>query len=73
LVKNIEENLKWFEGVKIFEVGKVFFGQDRKIGEKIMLAGGISSKREQGKKAFLKFKRRNIFSSGADGHEKDCF
>jgi len=42
LEKNIEENLKWFEKVKIFEAGKVFFSQGEKIGEKTMLAGGVS-------------------------------
>ncbi len=72
LVKNIEENLKWFEGVKIFEVGKVFFGQDRKIGEKIMLAGGISSK-ENKEKAFLKLKGEIFFLLEQMGMKKIAF
>jgi len=53
LEKNIEENLKWFEKVKIFEAGKVFFSQGEKIGEKTMLAGGVSFEKNR-QKEFLK-------------------
>ena len=70
LVKNIEENLKWFEGVKIFELGKVFWGQDRKISEKMMLSGGISSKKE---KSFLRLKGEVIFLLEQLGIKKIVF
>jgi len=70
LVKNIEENLKWFESVKIFELGKVFWGQDRKISEKMMLSGGISSKKEN---SFLRLKGEIIFLLEQLGIKKIAF
>jgi len=60
LEKNLEENLKWFERVKIFETGKVFFSQGEKIGEKTMLSGGVSFS-ENKQKDFLRFKGEIIF------------
>lgn len=60
LEKNLEENLKWFEEVKIFEAGKVFFSQGEKIGEKTMLSGGVSFG-ENRQKEFLRLKGEVIF------------
>lgn len=42
LVDNVNENLKFFDQVKIFEIGKVFISEDKKIQEKIIIGGGIS-------------------------------
>ncbi len=43
LLKDIKENLKRFNEVKIFEIGKIFKKKKNNILEKIMMAGAISS------------------------------
>ncbi|MDD5696794.1 MAG: phenylalanine--tRNA ligase subunit beta [Candidatus Pacebacteria bacterium] len=70
LAKNMEENLKWFESVKIFEIGKVFWGEDRKILERTMLSGAVSSGEE---KDFLKLKGEIIFLLEQLGIKKVVF
>jgi len=72
LAKNVEENLKWFDKVKIFETGKVFFGQDKKIGEKTMLSGGVSLKQDK-EKAFLRLKGEISFLLEQLGVKKIVF
>lgn len=42
IIDNINENLKFFDQVKIFEVGKVFIPEDKRIQEKIIIGGGVS-------------------------------
>lgn len=42
ITNNINENLKFFNQVKIFEIGKVFVPEDKKIQEKIIIGGGVS-------------------------------
>jgi len=45
LLKNTEENLKYFEEIKIFEMGKVFSPKDNNcINEKIIIGGSIAYK-----------------------------
>lgn len=39
---NINENLKFFNNVKIFEIGKIFIPEDKKIEEKTVISGGTS-------------------------------
>ncbi|HPD19730.1 MAG TPA: phenylalanine--tRNA ligase subunit beta [Candidatus Pacearchaeota archaeon] len=72
LEKNIEENLKWFEKVKIFEAGKVFFSQGEKIGEKTMLAGGVSFEKNR-QKDFLRFKGEVVFLLNQLGIKNSAF
>ena len=47
LIKNIENNLRFFEEVRIFEVGKVFLKQKDKILEINQLGVGLFSKKEE--------------------------
>jgi len=42
LLKNVKENLKYFEGVKIFEIGKIFRKEKGQIREKRMIAGAFA-------------------------------
>jgi len=43
IINNIKENLKSFERVEIFEIGKVFISEEKKIEEKIIIGGSVSS------------------------------
>ena len=43
IINNINENLKSFKEIKIFEIGKVFIPEEKKIEEKTIIAGAISS------------------------------
>jgi len=43
IINNINENLKSFKEIKIFEIGKVFTPEEKKIEEKTIIAGAISS------------------------------
>lgn len=42
IIDNIEENLKTYKDVRIFEINKVFIPEEKKIKEKLTVAGGIS-------------------------------
>jgi len=44
LLKNIEENFRFFEEIKIFEIGKIFFKIDKNINEKNALGIVLFSK-----------------------------
>ena len=42
IVNNVKENLKSYDKVKIFEVGKVFIPEEKKIDERVVIAGATS-------------------------------
>ena len=44
LIKNLESNKRFFDAVRIFEIGKVFLGEKSGVTEKLKLGVGISSK-----------------------------
>ncbi len=55
LLKNIESNFRFFDEVKIFEIGKVFFkGEKNKLAEKLILGIVVASKNK--KQAFFELK-----------------
>lgn len=56
LLKNAKENLKFFEELKIFESGKIFYNNKSKIGEKLMLAGIMAKKKNEGRELFFEAK-----------------
>ncbi len=47
LIKNIKDNLRFFEEIDIFEVGKIFLKENNEIKEKNELAVGSFSKKEE--------------------------
>ena len=54
-LKNIESNFRFFDEVKIFEIGKVFFkGEKNKLAEKLVLGIAVASKNK--KQAFFELK-----------------
>lgn len=61
LLKNIKENLKYFDEVKIFELGKIFLKEKDKILEKRMLSGVLVEKRA--KKEDLFYEGKGVLDS----------
>ncbi len=56
LLKNIESNLRFFDEVKIFEIGKVFFKEGKnKLNEKLVLGIVLASKNNK-QQTFLELK-----------------
>jgi phenylalanyl-tRNA synthetase beta chain len=56
-VKNVGGNLRYFDTIKLFEVGKVFRPEGKKIVEKRMISGVLSGKMiEDGAKLFYEAK-----------------
>ncbi len=53
LLKNIESNFRFFNSVRIFEIGKIFFKDRRKTNEKLTLGIAISS---EDKESFFELK-----------------
>ncbi len=47
LEQNVENNLKYFDVVKVFEIGKEFSGSEDGIGENVIVAGGIGYKNKK--------------------------
>lgn len=43
IIDNVNENLKSFKEIKIFEIGKIFIPEEKKIEEKIVITGAVSS------------------------------
>lgn len=41
LLENIEDNLRYFDAVRIFEIGKIFQQKNESIEERRMIAGGL--------------------------------
>lgn len=56
LLRNIKENLRYFEEVKIFELGKIFLKEKNKILEKRNLTGAISRRGDQKETLFYETK-----------------
>ncbi len=55
LLKNVESNFRFFDEVKIFEIGKVFFKREKnKLAEKLILGIAVASKNK--KQAFFELK-----------------
>ncbi len=44
LFKNLRDNLRFFDAVRIFEIGKVFSVRDGSLNERLMLGVGIAAK-----------------------------
>jgi len=63
LLKNVKENLKYFNEIKIFELGKIF---NKKIKERWMVTG-IISKRKKDKSAELFFEIKGVVDSLLNG------
>ncbi len=61
LLKNVKENLKYFEEFKIFELGKIFFKEKNKVLEKRMLSGAIL--RRGAKKEDIFYEMKGVLDS----------
>jgi phenylalanyl-tRNA synthetase beta chain len=44
LVKNVGSNLRYFDKIRLFEIGRVFWPEGKKIREKTMISGALSIK-----------------------------
>lgn len=53
LIKNIHDNLRFFDEISIFEIGKIFYKKNKEIFERYELAVGLFSKKEE---TFFKLK-----------------
>ena len=56
LLENVKENLRYFDDVRIFEIGKVFQLKEKNIKEKRMIAGVLSGGGKQDKNLFYELK-----------------
>ena len=56
LLENVRENLRYFEHIRIFEIGKVFRVKGKDIQEKRMIAGILCGNGEEGKNIFYEAK-----------------
>jgi phenylalanyl-tRNA synthetase beta chain len=56
LLENVKENLKYFDDVRIFEIGKVFRVKEKNIEEKRMIAGVLSRGGKGEKNLFYELK-----------------
>ncbi|PIZ69006.1 MAG: phenylalanine--tRNA ligase subunit beta [Candidatus Portnoybacteria bacterium CG_4_10_14_0_2_um_filter_44_20] len=60
LVKNVESNLRYFDEIRLFEIGRVFRLEGKKIREKKMISGVLGAKMERVRKRVEK----SLFSEG---------
>jgi phenylalanyl-tRNA synthetase beta chain len=56
LLENVKENLKYFNSVRIFEIGKVFRVKEKNIQEKRMIGGVLCGNAAGGKNIFYEAK-----------------
>jgi len=60
LAKNVESNLRYFDEIRLFEIGRVFRLEGKKIREKKMISGVLGAKMERVRKRVEK----SLFSEG---------
>jgi phenylalanyl-tRNA synthetase beta chain len=56
----VEQNLRFFDEVRIFEIGRIFFRENGAIGEKTAVAGALGYKNEGNDKENLFFEIKGV-------------